>query len=500
LTDIEVDLICIGADGERDVRVRTAPEWVGRCPRCSVVSTRSKGWVVTRPKDVKVGPDIPNLLWCKQKWVCRNTGCERKQFTGSVPQIPPRARFTGRARQEMAAAVLDRWRSVAEVADAYGTTWNTCHRAVVAMADPVLALAVEPVRVLGIDETRRGKAKWEVDPDTGKRRWVDRFDTGLVDITGDQGLLAQVNGRDAATVVNWLEQQSTQWRAGITHVAIDLSTTYAKAVRQALPHAIVVVDRFHVVKLANEMIDDVRRRTTQTLRGRRGRKCDPEWVSRRRMLRGVERLTDEQRLKMFDRLETFDRDGDLVAAWITKELLRKMLHCKDTDALRYEMRRRSTSSTPSPRPARSRRSARWPPPWTRGSGRSSPPSKPGCPTPAAKASTGSSNTSAVSPSGFATRPTNDAGYDGPAPATPGRCHPGSGRYAPVNSEEPASSINQIQTAAGFPAQAGPMWSDAPWPEYAAPARPRRNKRSPLLLADVRWPTSGACSSRCDPRV
>jgi len=150
--------------------------------------------------------------------------------------------------------------------------------------------------------------------------------------------LAQVNGRDAATVVNWLEQQSTQWRAGITHVAIDLSTTYAKAVRQALPHAIVVVDRFHVVKLANEMIDDVRRRTTQTLRGRRGRKCDPEWVSRRRMLRGVERLTDEQRLKMFDRLETFDRDGDLVAAWITKELLRKMLHCKDTGALRYEMR------------------------------------------------------------------------------------------------------------------------------------------------------------------
>jgi len=118
-------------------------------------------------------------LWCKQKWVCRNTGCERKQFTESVPQIPPRARFTGRARQEMAAAVLDRWRSVAEVADAYGTTWNTCHRAVVAMADPVLALAVEPVRVLGIDETRRGKAKWEVDPDTGKRRWVDRFVTGL---------------------------------------------------------------------------------------------------------------------------------------------------------------------------------------------------------------------------------------------------------------------------------------------------------------------------------
>ncbi len=117
-----------------------------------------------------------------------------------------------------------------------------------------------------------------------------------------------------------------------------MSAIYAKAVRRALPHAVIVVDRFHVVKLANEMIDDVRRRTTQALRGRRGGKCDPEWVSRRRMLRGAERLTDDQRHKMFNKLETFDRDGGLVAAWITKELLRKVLHCKDTGALSYEMR------------------------------------------------------------------------------------------------------------------------------------------------------------------
>ncbi len=245
----------VGAGGTRDVRVLTAQAWVGRCPQCSVVSTRSKGWVVTRPKDVKVGPDFPNLLWCKQKWLCRNTSCPRKQFTESVPQIPPRARFTVRAKAEMAAAVLDGWRSVAEVSAAYGTTWNTCHLAVVAMADPVLAQQLTPIRVLGIDETRRGKAKWETDPATGVRTWVDRFDTGIVDITGDQGLLAQINGRDVNTVVAWIELQTPEFRAGITHVAIDMSATYAKAVRRALPHARIVVDHFHVVKLANQMIE-----------------------------------------------------------------------------------------------------------------------------------------------------------------------------------------------------------------------------------------------------
>lgn len=44
LTDIDVDLVGVGADGTRDVRVLTAPEWLGRCPLCRVVSTRSKGW------------------------------------------------------------------------------------------------------------------------------------------------------------------------------------------------------------------------------------------------------------------------------------------------------------------------------------------------------------------------------------------------------------------------------------------------------------------------
>ncbi len=51
-----------------------------------------------------------------------------------------------------------------------------------------------------------------------------------------------------------------------------MSATYAKAAREALPHAQLIVDRFHLVKKANEMVDEVRRRTTQAHRLRRGRK------------------------------------------------------------------------------------------------------------------------------------------------------------------------------------------------------------------------------------
>jgi transposase len=64
---------------------------------------------------------------------------------------------------------------------------------------------------------------------------------------------------------------------------------------------------------------------------------DPEWISRRRLLRAAERLTDEQREKLFDRLTTADPDGDIAAAWIAKELLRDVLACKDNGGLRYEI-------------------------------------------------------------------------------------------------------------------------------------------------------------------
>jgi transposase len=324
-------------DGTRLVSVLTAPEWVGICPECGERSTRSKGWVRTGPRDVQVGPDRPLLRWRKRKWLCPSMVCGRKVFTESVPGVPARARVTPRAKAMMATAVLDEDRSVAAVAGQYRCGWHTVHDEVVAVAEEALEAEPAPVRVLGIDETRRGKAKWEHDPVLGRRVWVDRWDTGLVDITGDQGLLGQVNGRNSAVVIDWLAQRDPGWSAQITHVAIDLSAVYARAVRLGLPHAIVIADRFHLVKKANEMVDAVRRRVTWTQRGRRGRKIDVEWINRRRLLRGAERLTPEQRATLFAKLLSADPNEDIAAAWIAKELLRELLSCADRGGLRYEI-------------------------------------------------------------------------------------------------------------------------------------------------------------------
>jgi len=123
-------------------------------------------------------------------------------------------------------------------------------------------------------------------------------------------------------VIAWLQAQDP---AAITHVSMDTSATYARAARIALPHAMVVVDRFHLVQLANRAVTECRRELTWVTRERRGRKIDPEWAQRNRLLRAGESLSADEAAKMHDAMRTADRSGGLENCWQAKELLRNLL-------------------------------------------------------------------------------------------------------------------------------------------------------------------------------
>jgi transposase len=266
------------------------------------------------------------------EWHCRVSECERKVFTEALPdEIPAGVRITTRARRAAAQSIGDHLRPVSGVAQEMGMDWRIAHDAFVAYADEVLPADPPAVRVLGIEETRRGKGKYEIETSTGVKVWVDRFDTGLVDLDGTGGLFAQVNGRTSDVVIAWLKEQNPEWRAAITHVSMDTSATYARAARLALPNAVVVVDRFHLVALANRAVTEYRRELAWARRGRRGRKIDPEWAQRNRLLRAGETLTDDEAAKMHDAMRVADPSGGLEKCWQGKEMLRQLLALAGTD-------------------------------------------------------------------------------------------------------------------------------------------------------------------------
>lgn len=157
--------------------------------------------MTTSPKDILYGQDDIEMRWHKARWRCQEDYCAKSSFTEAIAQVPPRVRTTVRLRTAIGAAIGDAGRAVSEVAEAHGVSWPTAHRAFVAHAEALLA-EPEPVAVLGIDETRRGKPRWQQCATT--RRWVrvDPWDTGFVDLAGDQGLLGQREGRTGAAVID----------------------------------------------------------------------------------------------------------------------------------------------------------------------------------------------------------------------------------------------------------------------------------------------------------
>jgi transposase len=147
------------------------------------------------------------------------------------------------------------------------------------------------------------------------------------DLSDGQGLLGQVEGRTAQTVIDWLHARPADWRRRVRYVAIDMCTVFKSAIRRALPHAQLVIDHFHVVQLANATVTEVRRRVTIQVRGRRGRKGNREWELRNRLTRNAARLSYQHLAELQADLKLLPKriGTPITVAWNAKEDLLDLL-------------------------------------------------------------------------------------------------------------------------------------------------------------------------------
>ena len=108
------------------------------------------------------------------------------------------------------------------------------HAGIAKKADTLLG-EDPPAAHLGIDEHRRGRARWRRDEQTGEYTLLaDRWRTFFYDLSGDQGMLGQVEGRTADDAAYWLAGATQDWRDAVKVVAIDMCTIYQSAVRRML--------------------------------------------------------------------------------------------------------------------------------------------------------------------------------------------------------------------------------------------------------------------------
>ena len=94
------------------------------------------------------------------------------------------------------------------------------------------------------------------------------------------------------------------------------------------------MDHFHAIRLANRVVDEVRRRVQQQTLGHRGRKRDPLYRARKLLLMSADRLDAAGFARLEQALDDGDRDDQVYTAWSVKELLRDVYAADDEHAAR----------------------------------------------------------------------------------------------------------------------------------------------------------------------
>ncbi|MFN8103921.1 MAG: ISL3 family transposase [Acidimicrobiia bacterium] len=313
------DVTVLGAVDEPDGPVRVHIETRTRRPACH--GCDGQVWAKDqRPVELV---DLPafgrpaRLVWHKHRWRCPNTACSVGSFTETAPHIAAaRLVMTDRAGRWVTEQVGRFKRSVNDLATELGCDWHTINDTVIAYGTP---LVDDPDRIgdvdaLGLDETLFARLG----------RWHHQmWSTSIVDVGRGQ-LLDVIPGRSAAGACEWLAQHDQDWLDRIRFAVLDLSGPWRLAFDTMLPHAIQVADPFHLVKLANQRLDEVRRRVQNDTLGHRGRKPDPLFRCRRLLTKADERLDDRGRQRLLGLLEAGDPRGEVRMAWHAKEVVRSL--------------------------------------------------------------------------------------------------------------------------------------------------------------------------------
>jgi transposase len=267
-----------------------------------------------------------------RRWRALDLGTTKAFIEGEAPRVECRrhgvvvartawarhgSRFTRGFEQQ--AAWLATHCSKTAVCELMRISWPTVGRIIERVAADERARQGDPLeglRRIGIDELsfRKGQRYITVvvDHDTGRLVWA-------------------AEGRDKQTVVGFFELLGRERAAAITMISSDLGEWITRAVRERCPSATLCLDPYHVVALATQALDEVRREAWQQAR-RAGDSHGARWLKGARwaLWKRPERLTDGQQAKLAA-IEHVNRR--LYRAYLLKEQLRLVFHSEPEDAI-----------------------------------------------------------------------------------------------------------------------------------------------------------------------
>lgn len=134
-------------------------------------------------------------------------------------------------------------------------------------------------------------------------------------------------GRSQATVGRFFDELGPERTAKLQAVSMDMCKPYIAEVRARAPQAEIAFDPFHVVKLANEAVHDVRRTDARTHKGTTEAQVlkGARWA----LLKAPDSLTGDEALRL---AEVAQMNHRVFRAYLLKEELRALYTCSPETA------------------------------------------------------------------------------------------------------------------------------------------------------------------------
>ena len=174
----------------------------------------------------------------------------RQTLRGLPPFAPAYAHYTHRL--EAFINDLSGVMTVSDLAAVTGLSWDTVKEIVKrALEKGCGHPRLKDLRYLSVDEIYLGREK--------------KFYTLVIDL--ESGRVVWVARGKGAEALRKFWRALRLSKAKIAAVTMDMSAAYWAAVAENLPQAAVIFDRFHIVKLVNEKLDDLRREMVREATG-----------------------------------------------------------------------------------------------------------------------------------------------------------------------------------------------------------------------------------------